>query len=223
MKLSYGEMVGVMEGMHWIAESGAGAFRARLRKLQFEGIPPGSNPGKGKRVDYTIPMLIEMAVALELIQSGLSPVEVANLLCVNREDLINACLFAGTNKDVREDPFALISPETLRIYSVNRTDDARLIGAISILRRTTLVQHFMKRTPFEPVTGEPWRWFVLDLREVLLNLMAHLVGETRTTDAIAHALAEVAVARSKDIERFRDERLDMISRLPTDDELDGNP
>ncbi|MBL0925766.1 MAG: hypothetical protein IBJ12_15040 [Sphingomonadaceae bacterium] len=73
MQLTYAELPEALAKLNGIAGDAGGAFRAQLRKLRAEGIPSGLHPGKGRRVDYTVPFVIEATVAIEIMQSGWSP------------------------------------------------------------------------------------------------------------------------------------------------------
>jgi len=54
-----------------------GAFRARIRHLRNLGVPAIPKPGSGQKVDYSRDHLIHLALALELEQAGLSPIDAA--------------------------------------------------------------------------------------------------------------------------------------------------
>lgn len=213
MQISYGEAIEALARLHWISQRGDGAFRARLRKLQGEGIPEGANPGKGKKVDYTPVMLIELAVAVELLQIGLSPADAAAIIKANRDDVLAACLYGIKELgDVRNSTVLLISPESLRTYSVNANDAGTgLIGAVSFVTRTRLVELFMKREPFEPMTGEPWRWSVIFLYEVILALMAELEQTIGDRNTVIEAFTDELHKRVGAVKKFAGKRLNIIT------------
>jgi CBS domain-containing protein len=66
--------------MHGIASHKRTAFGSRLKHLQKLGLPVGDRPGKGRAGAYSLSQLMQMAAALEMIQSGLNPAYVAKLI-----------------------------------------------------------------------------------------------------------------------------------------------
>lgn len=48
-------------------------FQARLKQLQRMGFPVGINVGKAARTEYTVEHLAQLAIVLELLQTGITP------------------------------------------------------------------------------------------------------------------------------------------------------
>lgn len=217
----------VLAKLHWISESGMGAFKAKLRKLQGEGVPDGANPGKGKRVDYTLQMACEAAIAIELLQCGMSPLEAARIVEANRREFYLAMLLGTAGNKIHgdeNDPIALINPEAMRQYTVrSEDDDDPLIGKVAFMRRRTVGQLFAERIRIVPESGEAWRWAIIDLGTVAYTLLAVIELELHMDkeELIDDLMAECA-ANGSEIEIFRNYRLDMA--FATDEsggDLDG--
>ncbi|MCC4252247.1 hypothetical protein LL251_07405 [Sphingobium naphthae] len=71
--LTYRDVEETLAAVHRIRPDKRIAFRARLKHLQREGWPEGANTGTGKRFNYQLSSLMQMALAIELLQAGLSP------------------------------------------------------------------------------------------------------------------------------------------------------
>lgn len=223
MKLTYSEIVRILAGFNWISDQGSGAFKARLRKLQGEGVPVGSNPGKGKRVEYTLPMIVEALLACELLQCGLSPQEAAQMVKANRADFYLASLLAiFVVKTPERDPMILINPESFRENTNNANfGGAGELGSVTFVSRARFLELFSKRKPFEPVTGEPWRWAMIDLGLLMYTFMSALESPERSPDAVMTALLDEVQDNLPAIKEFAEERLNSIVEFFGSDEDDG--
>lgn len=160
MNLSYSQLVRIFARGYNVPAAADGAFRARLRKLQGEGIPLNANPGKGRRVEYSLKMAMELMVAIELLHCGSSPAEAARIIQTNREKLFYAILLGtyGTftlGDIVGLDPMMLVSTDVLAAPNTGY-DDATWV---SVQPRQNILQLLSKR----PENGERWRWAVIDL------------------------------------------------------------
>jgi hypothetical protein len=56
------------------------AFRGRLKHFHRLGIPSGSRPGKGAKVQYSLDQLYEWAFCLELAECGIHPSQAAQFV-----------------------------------------------------------------------------------------------------------------------------------------------
>jgi len=72
-QLTREQLQALMMRLHGIGPDSRVAMMGRLKHLQRLGWPPGSNTGKGKRVKYSADQVIQVALALEMIQLGLTP------------------------------------------------------------------------------------------------------------------------------------------------------
>lgn len=216
MQLSYSKMLEIFVWMHRIPQSGIGAFKARLRKLQGEEVPFGSRPGKGKRVDYDLPMIAELAIALELLQAGLSPNDAAELIKPNRQFFYSAALIAiGTDLAEADDPFILISPVSMTGYPTEIDGKQfALLGAVSFATRSMLIDLFSRRAVFEPTSGDSWRWLVIDLRKTMLNVLASLTRDDETREGVFDSVIAEWERDAPRRAQFAAERLNKVAVLP---------
>lgn len=67
------QLQALMMRLHRVDADRRIAMMGRLKHLQRLGWPPGSNTGKGKRVKYTADQVVQVGLALEMIQLGLTP------------------------------------------------------------------------------------------------------------------------------------------------------
>ena len=79
--VSYAQAEGVLARLH----EGTGttqtkAFRGRLKHLKRLGIPEGSSPGRGAKINYYEDQLLEWAFCLELAEFGLDPTLIVQLM-----------------------------------------------------------------------------------------------------------------------------------------------
>jgi len=57
-----------------------GAFRGRLKALKKLGIPLGSHPGRGRKIEYRYDELYQWVLCLELAELGVDPTVVGKLM-----------------------------------------------------------------------------------------------------------------------------------------------
>jgi len=67
------QLQALMMRLHNVIPERRIALMGRLKHLQRLGWPPDSNLGKGKRVRYSAQQIVLVALALEMIQLGLTP------------------------------------------------------------------------------------------------------------------------------------------------------
>ncbi len=94
--LTFAQVEDVLAIVHRVRSDKRVAFRARLKHLQREGWPDGANTGTGRRVDYTINSLMQIAMALELMQAGISPRRAVAALRPRWHDTAIALAMAGS-------------------------------------------------------------------------------------------------------------------------------
>ncbi|MGB3791285.1 MAG: hypothetical protein WA978_00970 [Sphingopyxis granuli] len=74
--MSYGMSFATLEAtlaVHFgIRPDDYGKFRARIKQLQRLGFPPGVNVGRGTKFEYSIENFLQLAVAFELMNCGLT-------------------------------------------------------------------------------------------------------------------------------------------------------
>ncbi len=72
-----------------IADEAQKTFRGRMQNMQRLKFPAGVNTGRGKRVDYGWPEIIQIALAFDLIDAGL-PQEAATSLISSQLDSVES-------------------------------------------------------------------------------------------------------------------------------------
>lgn len=206
MQLTYAQLNEALAQMNNVSENDGGAFRARLRKLQGEGIPGGANPGKGRRVDYTLPLVIEATVAVELLQIGWSTSQTASLIRAHRQDIFAATLLSlMPEQDSDQDVLIAISPEALGSRPV-----ANRVGAICFVTREKAGLLFKHGPSTANLTGHFWRWSLIDLANATLIAMGSIAHIGFPNDAVVKALREAIEESRESIRDFRESKLNKI-------------
>lgn len=90
MELSFKQVEAVFMERFDIDEDRAVAFRGRLQHLQRAGVPSLVNTGKGTRASYGWRQIVELTVALDLIDLGLRPEIVVSRVRDNTEKLLGS-------------------------------------------------------------------------------------------------------------------------------------
>ncbi|ODS60365.1 MAG: hypothetical protein ABS38_12795 [Acidovorax sp. SCN 68-22] len=202
-------MVETLASLNGISESGRAAFKARLRKLQGAGVPGEANPGKGRRVEYSVPLLIEVTIAVELLQCGWSPHEAASLIKAHRSHLLLASL--ASLVDPQPDllvPLLLIRPQALREFSQNAEEAGGPIGAVEFLSREGVAALFNVPVSASPAQWKLWRASVIDLPVVVRALIMSISLQGYRFDDVVAAFRAEASLRDRDLWLFSDEVVD---------------
>lgn len=182
MLLSYAQVLAILSDLHMISDDGLPAFKARLRRLQSVGIPQGANTGKGQRVQYSFEMIIELVIAIEFMQAGLTPQALAEIVSLNRERIYNSVLFTMLMDGEDADLIIALNPQSLREFTAIETTDEAYLNALSVVSRSEFAEYFRHGQPYEvPYLGEPWRWIFLILRPLLSALVAHIQERLQIT------------------------------------------
>lgn len=90
MDLTFSQVEAVFAKRFDIEEARMVAFRGRLQHLQRLKFPSEVNTGRGKKASYGWLQIIELMVALDLIDLGWTPDTVAKLVKANRGKLMTA-------------------------------------------------------------------------------------------------------------------------------------
>ncbi|MPT48740.1 MAG: hypothetical protein E2598_10020 [Sphingobium sp.] len=211
MHLSYPQVITVLAGVNSISKTGLGAFRARIRKLQGEGVPHGANPGKGKSVAYTLGMVVELAIAIELIQCGFSPADAGGIIKPIRSDVYWAALMSLEKSEDpdAEDPIILISPESLMLYSrtTEVKDRSSVMAAASIVTREIFLNIVANGSEFDPIIGVYWRWSFIDLKELFKNIRNHSWDALDREVDVDHYIESEIKNNEKELLSFKKEKL----------------
>lgn len=90
MDLSFNQVEAVFTERFAIPENRAVAFRGRLQHLQRLNFPSGVNTGRGKKASYGWKQIIQLVVALDLIDFGMTPDAAARSVRQETDRLIDA-------------------------------------------------------------------------------------------------------------------------------------
>jgi len=97
--MNYGILEGALAELIGVTPNGRQRFRARLKQFQRMGFPPGINVGRHAKASYSADNLFQMAVALELLQAGLSPERATKSVLSFWPELKRALLAANNSAD----------------------------------------------------------------------------------------------------------------------------
>lgn len=189
--LTFGDVEATLAAMHRIRPEKRIAFRARLKHLQREGWPEGANTGTGKRFSYTLTALMQMALALELLQAGLSPRRSVTILKHDWEETAVSLMCAraairllsewgkvGT-ADL-EEIFWCVHPEALQDLSAPRRGEEN-DRPVMILRPGQLAPHLTDATEVAGIGGHN-RALVIGLRALTIELDLKLAATLPNLD-----------------------------------------
>lgn len=198
MRLSYAQVVQILSGLNEIAPESDGAFRARLRHFQRLGFPKGSNTGKGRSAEYDLEMLMQLALATEFMQAGITPTRIVELISKNwtsaRQNFLISVMPKGTfvssaTKDEIDPDLALcLSPESLRELTTYGEEQFDYYEAFQFHAAKSLYEMF-NDDEFSPLLGTYWRWIIILMRPMMFMLLNRL--EAVTGVKIADAVREL--------------------------------
>ena len=101
-RLTFGQVEAVLAEVNHIANDKRAAFMSRLKFLQKNGVPMRRDVPRGKGAHYTFEHLMQIALALEFQQAGLTPQRATDLVKANwyfKKDEILALLAEYTGDD----------------------------------------------------------------------------------------------------------------------------
>lgn len=207
MQLTFAQLPEVLAKMNGVSGDAGGAFRAYLRKLRAEGIPGGANPGKGRRVAYTVPLVIEATIAIELLQMGWLPSQAAGLVRAHRGDMIAATLLAltpGTDSD--QDVLMAVSSVGPGARALE--DRANMI---SFLTRENTGLLFKSGPSSEDLAHDVSRWSIIDLASATLMTLGSIAHIGFPIDVAVEALQKAVDEYGASIRHFQQTRLNKIA------------
>lgn len=187
MRLSYSQVLKILSGLNEIAPESDGAFRARLRHFQRLGFPRGSNTGKGKSAEYDLEMLMQLTLAIEFMQAGITPSRIVELVNKNwtaaRQNFLLSVMpkgtfVSGSDKEEVDPNIALcLSPESLRELTTHGEADHDYYEAFHFRSANSLFELFNDED-FHPLIGTYWRWVIILLRPMMFMLLSRLEAVT---------------------------------------------
>lgn len=155
MEISYGDLEEFLAEIHRVAPEKRTALKGRLKHFQRLGWPAGTNKGKGARVQYGVGQTLSLAVAMELLQIGLTPERIVNQLKYAGRFLPNGFIDAFSEHGPEPDNvYYVFSPESLSVLrgidpleegfqsllvSESRFHEISKIGGIFRLRRFAVI------------------------------------------------------------------------------------
>jgi hypothetical protein len=186
LEFGYAEVERVLAELHRIADDKRTAFRARLKHFQRLGFPEGANTGTGKRAVYSSDMLLQLVMAVELVQCGLPPKTIVRLLNDNWETTRRALMYAMTPDEKFEelpryydspDLMWTIRPEALRDLSSDGENEFDFMEAVSVESVESLSAFFVRQRDYGVIVGESHRHIVIQLRELVAKLLYAVMNE----------------------------------------------
>lgn len=78
--LSFGQVAETLSVAHLILPDRIPALRSRIKDFQRREFPPGLNTGKGRAANYTPDHLVLLGVAFQLLELGMTPDRICQLL-----------------------------------------------------------------------------------------------------------------------------------------------
>lgn len=101
--LTQPQVLELLAEMHRIDPSRPTAIRGRVQAFQRVGVPRGTQTGRGRPAHYGVEQLIELLVAFEMLQLGMTPERIALIIRDYRSSLQTAAALAAPH--VGFDPF----------------------------------------------------------------------------------------------------------------------
>jgi hypothetical protein len=193
LEFSFGQVEAVLAKLNRIADHKRVAFMSRLKHLQKNGCPRRDRPGRGKAGTYSFSQLMQTAIAVDLLQSGLPPALAAQIVAGNfmaiRPTIYIATFTAAEvseinearvrdgldERDAPEEWLWMISPEALR----DMTEDG--LGEFDHYEAIVPVPLVDARRQLETgvtvgVFGEGWRTLVIhgsNLTQAVMTAVAY--------------------------------------------------
>lgn len=176
LRLQYGQVEAILAFLNNIAEDKRVAFQGRLKHLQRLGFPEGINTGKGKAATYTFGHLMQMVLALEFLQSGLTPQLAVDFVNRSWVVLVGSIHLAAKKPSEEDNEWLwIIHPEALRPLSTseNTPDTLHPIHFVMLKDLSTHLE-------FSPGFGlfrSRWRSLVINgtrlTRSVIMTVAFH--------------------------------------------------
>jgi hypothetical protein len=168
LTFNHSQVVDVLCHLNQIANDKRATFQARLKHLQRLKFPEGVNTGKGKPAQYKFSHLMQMVIAIELIQAGMTPQVAADLVDANWHG-IRQTIYLATAQPNEDASFAppnvidflwIATPESLRSLTVEGEDQFDKHEALEPIPIDQLPSQIESGVGVG-VYGEGWRTLVL--------------------------------------------------------------
>lgn len=168
MKIPYADLEEFLAQTHRVDHERRSALKGRIKHFQRLSWPPGTNQGKGKRVQYGVGQTLSLAVAFELLQIGLTPERIVDQLRQEQGTLAEG--FGAALSEFRSQPnsiFYIFSPESLVLLRDPAEKVDRIwsnLISLNVLQETLQNNDLFKRP----------RLAVINLSEVLLEYISYI-------------------------------------------------
>ena len=193
-ELSFGQVEAVLAKLNKIADHKRVAFMSRLKHLQKNGCPDRQKrPGRGKPGAYSFSELMQTAIAVDLLQSGLPPalaakiatgtwlgiratVYIATFLKADVDEINEARVRDGLEeRDYPDTWLWMVSPEALRDMTTDGTSEWDHYEAMMPVRLSDAAEQLEKGSAVG-VFGRGWRTLVINgtaLTQAVMSIVAH--------------------------------------------------
>lgn len=150
--LKFGMVESILRALHGLGDDKKVAFESRLRHLQRLGLTPAVKTGKGTRGSYGVRELLNLALALELIELGLHPERAVEII-LSAEDKVRDgfgrslqskkvdAIFLGVDPRGLQDGKSKVEVLTeSRLGEAFRADSEDPVTRMSLISLSTLVE-----------------------------------------------------------------------------------
>lgn len=122
MELGYGEIEDLLARLHDIAADKRVTLRGRIKNFQRLGWPEGINTGRGKPAIYGFEQTLRLTLSFELLQLGLTPERITDILRSNWHVVVKAAQVASDT----EGTMICFDPHALHFLSPPEVEDGKL-------------------------------------------------------------------------------------------------
>jgi hypothetical protein len=226
VEFTFGEIEAVLARLYEIAEHKRTAFAGRLKFLQKNGVPMREASGRGKAGAFTFPHLLQICIATELLQCGLTPQRAAKLVQRNwwmKADEILSVLLALD--EIKEESAASASPRpTPWVWSIETEALKELSRPTRRISGFDEIQAVQAKDLDNFIVWDATRPELKPVRVILVNAAAfvtkivHLIVDEfgfaehheliRDLDAIEPRMAEAATRFHRTVKDAKDYRTD---------------
>lgn len=125
LKFGFGDVEGAILGMHGAQASAVGSRFRYFQRLRF---PSGTNTGRGRPATYELDQMLQILLAFELLEAGLTPQRVVRTVRTNWPRLRMALLVGwdATRERVEWGQRELMMLEPTGLVDAARSDDLTL-------------------------------------------------------------------------------------------------
>ena len=102
LQLQFAQVEQALAAMHSVADERRSAFQGRLKHYQKQKFPAGINTGRGRAATYFVQHAVQLAVALEMNQVGLTPERTVRL-CTEHAGQIQGVVLLATSSLMSDD------------------------------------------------------------------------------------------------------------------------